>query len=343
MDKALLEKFKAGKCSPEEVRKILLWYQSEEAETSFSFELENYWNAEHDLPFVDKDKVYDLVNKEIGRKENEGIVNRAPVHRPIGSGKQLMFNSQAKGIVVFVLLLLSVSLFYFRTQLFGSQPRKAAIQWMTRKTAMGQKYTIQLPDGTQVKLNSGSLIHYPEMFSDSLRLVEFEGEGFFEVAKDSSKPFVIRSGNVSTMVLGTSFNMKTRTATESFELAVMTGSVKISYFQKGQSLEERFINPNQSAVLHHENSTFSIQGFDPSKVLAWINGTIIFENSSFREIVHTLENWYGVHIDTSSLDRKLPKGYTGIYKDKSLETVLEGISFVLDFNYEIKGKKVIIK
>jgi len=55
-----------------------------------------------------------------------------------------------------------------------------------------------------------------------------------------------------------------------------------------------------------------------------------------------LENWYGVEIDISGLNRKISKGYTGNYKDKSLETVLDGISYVLDFKYEIKGKRVII-
>lgn len=343
LDKKLLQKFKAGKCSPEELRKILLWYQSEEAETSFSLELENYWNEENNLPFLDKDKAYDQIRRKIGGKENGKGRNRNPIPTRAVFQNKRGFRYHAKLIVVIIMLLISIPLLYFKTEIFEAPPQETNINWMARETAFGQRYTLKLSDGTLVKLNSGSRIYYPESFSDSLRLVEFEGEAFFEVAKDTSKPFVIRSGKVNTMVLGTSFNLKSTAITESFELAVATGSVKVFHDLKGQSLEERYVNPNQSAVWDHQSKTFQVQDFDPGTVLAWVDGNLVFDNSSFEDIIHTLEKWYGVQIDTSSLNRKLPTGYTGKYKDKSLETVLQGISYVLDFKYEINGKKVIIK
>src|SRR5690606_2771304 len=134
---------------------------------------------------------------------------------------------RAKVFVVIVLLLTVVPLLYFKTEMFKAPSQETTINWMFKETSFGQRNTVKLPDGTLVKLNSGSRIHYPEVFQDSLRLVEFEGEAFFEVAKDVTKPFVIRSGNINTMVLGTSFNLKSATVAESFELAVVTGSVKV--------------------------------------------------------------------------------------------------------------------
>src|SRR5690606_25970678 len=181
-DKKLIEKFRAGKCSSEEVRKILLWYQSEEAEISFSLELENYWNEEDDLPFGSKDEVYHQIRKKIWTNESEIPGNRMPVQRPPFLQKKPGFKYLSKIIAVFILLLLSIPLFYFRTALFENPPQETKINWMIKETAYGQKYTIKLPDGTLAKLNSGSMIRYPEFFSDSLRLVEFEGEAFFEVA-----------------------------------------------------------------------------------------------------------------------------------------------------------------
>lgn len=338
LDKKLLQKFKAGKCSPEEVRKILLWYQSEEAETSFSLELENYWHEENDLPFLDKGKVYDQVRKRIGGKGK----NRNPISKRIVPQNKRGLRYHAKLAAVIVLLLISAPLLYFKTALFETPPRETSINWISKETTFGQRYTIKLPDGTLVKLNSGSRIHYPEAFSDSLRLVEFEGEAFFEVAKDTAKPFMIKSRNINTMVLGTSFNLKT-TAAENFELAVVTGSVKVFHSLKEQSMEEWYINPSQSIVLDHQSQSFQIHSFDPATALAWVEGILVFDNSSFEDIVYTLEKWYGVHIDTSDLNQNIPTGYTGKYKDKSLETVLKGISYVLDFRYEIKGKKVLIK
>lgn len=343
LDKKLLQKFKAGECSPEEVRKILLWYQSEEAETSFSIELENYWQENNDLAFLDKDKVRNQVIRKISRKKSAISNDRLPVSDPKILPKQRSFRNRII-IVAIVMLLISLPLWHFRTTMFEStMHQETNINWITKATEYGQRYTFRLSDGTIVKLNSGSRIHYPEIFSDSLRWIEFEGEAFFEIAKDTAKPFLIRSGNIETMVLGTSFNLNSEAAKETFEIAVVTGSVKVLHDLKEQNREERYINPNQSAIWDHQNKTFNVQNYDPAKVLAWTEGILVFDNSTFEDIIFKLEKWYGVKIDTSDLKHNVPRGYTGKYKDKSLETVLQGISYVLDFKYVINGKKVIIK
>lgn len=343
LDKKLLQKFKVGKCTPEEVRKVLRWYQSEEAETSFSIEFENYWNEENERPFLDKEKVYDQIRKRIEYKGIERGRSRNPIPGHSASRIKHGFRYRSKIIVVIILLLISVPLLYFNSGMFRAPPKETKVNWMFKETSFGQRNTVKLPDGTLVKLNSGSRIHYPEVFQDSLRLIDFEGEAYFEVAEDVTKPFVIRSGNINTMVLGTSFNLKSATVAESFELAVLTGSVKVVHNEKGQNEEERYVNPNQSAIWDDQSRTFRVEAFDPTMVFSWVEGILVFNNSSFEDIVFTLEKWYGINIDTSTLRRNLPTGYTGKYKDKSLETVLQGLSYVLDFKYEINGKEVIIK
>lgn len=339
-----MEKFKTGNCSPEEVRKILLWYQSEEAEASSSMEVETYWNEHKEFAFTDKEEVFNRIHEKIGSGDGGAMRSKKQHHRSPVSRKGSNVNGLAKWIVIAMLLLLPiVSLLYYGPQLFPPEQVETANRMMRRETILGQKYTMRLSDGTVVKLNSGSTIQYPERFTDEKRVVEFQGEAFFEVAKDNSKPFVIKSGNISTTVLGTSFNLKTMPDTEKFEVAVVTGSVKVSHFRDAYSNDERYLSPNQSAVFDGEHDTFNVQAFDPQIVLAWTNGNIIFKNSTFEEIIFRLESWYGVEIDTASLKRNITKGYTGSYKDKSLETVLDGISFVLEFQYEIEDKKVMIK
>lgn len=343
MDKKLLQKFKAGKCSPEEVRKILLWYQSEEAETSFSIELENYWNDERDLPFSDADKVRHQILQKTALKEHGKGRNHPTQSKRRFLQKKRGYKTRISIAATVLLLLATIPLLYFKTSLLKTSNPEPPTTWITKETKYGQRNTIRLPDGTIVKLNSGSRILFPEVFPDSLRWVEFEGEAFFDVVKETAKPFVIRSGHMNTMVLGTSFNLKTNTKTEGFELAVVTGSVKVTHHQHEQIQEERYINSSQSAIWSPQNKTFYLQGFDPTSVLGWVEGILAFDNASFGDIVFKLEKWYGVQIDTSNLTYDIPSGYTGKYSNKSLETVLHGISYVLGFNYEIKGKKVIIK
>lgn len=343
MDKKLLQKFKAGKCSPEEVRKILLWYQSEEAETSFSIELENYWNDERDLPFSDADKVRQQILQRTGLKEHGKTRNAHIQSKRIFLQNKRHYRTRISIAAAVLLLLITTPILYFNVPLLKTSSSETPINWITKATTYGQRNTIRLPDGTIVKLNSGSRILFPEVFPDSLRWIEFEGEAFFEIARDTAKPFLIRSGNIETMVLGTSFNLNSEAAKETFEIAVVTGSVKVLHDLKEQNLEERYINPNQSAIWDHQSKTFNVQNYDPAKVLAWTEGILIFDNSTFEDIIFKLEKWYGVKIDTSDLKHNVPRGYTGKYKDKSLETVLQGISYVLDFKYVINGKKVIIK
>jgi len=344
VDKKLLQKFKAGKCTPDEVRKILLWFQSEQAEASYSVEIDNLWHREDEFILSNKDKLFKLILDRINNLDHsagskEHVHQRAPLPRR----QDFKTNKFLKLAVTFVLLLITSGiLYFFQPRLFQQQQPATESKILSKKINQGQKYTMKLSDGTIVKLNSGSSIRFPEKFSDSLRVIEFEGEGFFEVAKDHTRPFVIRSGKISTTVLGTSFNLRSRSTSEKFEVAVVSGSVKVSHIGVGDNLDERYLTPNQQAVFDNANNTFKIQGFDPEKVLAWVNGIVVFENSSLVEIKNKLENWYGVEIDISGLNRKISKGYTGNYKDKSLETVLDGISYVLDFKYEIKGKRVII-
>lgn len=343
MDKKLLQKFKAGKCTPEEVRKILLWYQSEEAETSFSIELESYWHEDDDLAFSDRDKIKNRIIRTISGRRHETNKDRVPVSKPKVLRRKNRFRYRIS-VVAIILLMISFPLWHFRISLFKPiMQSEIDTNWISKETEYGQRYTFKLSDGTLVKLNSGSRISYPEIFSDSLRWIEFEGEGFFEIAKDSARQFLIRSGNIETIVLGTSFNLNSKAESEIFELAVVTGSVKVSHDRKEHNLEERFVNPSQSAVWDHQNNKLIVQNYDPATILAWTEGILAFDNCSFEEVLFKLEKWYGVHIETSQLNREIPKGYTGKYKDKSLETVLQGISYVLDFKYVINEKKIIIK
>ncbi|MDD4639493.1 MAG: FecR domain-containing protein, partial [Bacteroidales bacterium] len=76
------------------------------------------------------------------------------------------------------------------------------------QTSKGMEYPLRLADGTKIYINSGSRLKFPVSFKGKERVVELEGEAFFEVAKDSSRPFVVKSGDVEIRVLGTQFNLK---------------------------------------------------------------------------------------------------------------------------------------
>ncbi len=342
MNKKLIRKFKEGRCTPEEIRKVLLWYQSDEAESAYSVEIEKYWQSAADLPFEEQDRVFQKILQKIDVDETPG---REVAHHTLKSEKKTNGRFSPAWLVAasLTLLLLSAAGIYFSLS-HRDDVRNTPFQinQITKQTEKGQKYTMRLADGTKVKLNSESKISFPEQFDGELRIVEFVGEAFFEVAKDTARPFVIRSGKISTTVLGTSFNLRATADAGKFEVAVLTGSVKVSH-EAEKGIDERHVAPHQSATFDQKSNFFNIQPFDPEVVMAWVDGVIVFEDAGLDEIVGKLESWYGVDINVSAIKGRISKGYTGSYKDKSLESVLEGISFVLGFEFDINGKKVILK
>ncbi|WP_268034350.1 FecR family protein [Algoriphagus sp. PAP.12] len=199
----------------------------------------------------------------------------------------------------------------------------------------GVKSTITLEDGSKVFLNSGSKISYAKGFTDSLRLLQLEGEAFFEVAHDKSKPFVVQTGTITTTALGTSFNISSFPE-ESVSISLMTGVVLV----KNGDVEETLM-PGEGIIASIQDSGWKKERFDVEQVLSWMNKTLIFKNTPFERASLKLENWFGVDIVFENL---VPRDLmvSGKFKDESLENILKGLSYSSRFEYELQGKQVYI-
>jgi ferric-dicitrate binding protein FerR (iron transport regulator) len=172
------------------------------------------------------------------RLEKEYALNQEALDQLKGSiqFKQLHKTDPAKGKNKFIywgmaacLLLLIISYAGFNYWMDHQNASRVSNlpSVMEKRTEYGQKLTVSLPDGSIVKLNAGSSISYPAEFSGNKREVRFSGEGFFEVAKDSSKPFIIESDGIFTKVLGTSFNLRSYSNEGKINVAVVTGKVEV--------------------------------------------------------------------------------------------------------------------
>ena len=150
-------------------------------------------------------------------------------------------------------------------------------------------YRAILPDGSKVWVNSGSKLHFPSQFDGPVRAVTLEGEGYFEIAKDKQKPFIVHAGGTEIEVLGTQFNVSSYEK-EPTRTALVSGSVKVS------------ANNEESVVLHPGfMSEFSEEGFkqstfDVSEAIAWIDGIYYFNNASLIELAPIINRWYGLSV-----------------------------------------------
>ncbi|SEJ60701.1 FecR protein [Cyclobacterium xiamenense] len=203
-------------------------------------------------------------------------------------------------------------------------------------TPPGVKSNLTLQDGSKVILNSGSSLRYIKNFETHQRIVELRGEAFFDVAKETERPFTVRTGPVSTTALGTSFNIKAY-ENESMNISLLTGRVLVKRdsvlsqpvdLQKGEGVEIDLKKLGMKRII-----------FDQDRVLAWTKKTIVFDHSPMWEIKRVLENWYGVSIWFSNSPHPNLE-VSGRFQDQTLKNVLEGLSYSARFEFTIDKDRV---
>lgn len=156
---------------------------------------------------------------------------------------------------------------------------------------------IKLPDGTVVKLNSESTLHYPETFEDkSVREVTLIGEGYFDVAHDPSKEFIVKTGSINTVVLGTAFNIKAYATDNAITVTVTRGKVRVSEDDRVLGV----LNPDQQIIFTKDKGASSVQQADSKQYIAWAEQDIFFDDVTFEAAAQQLSQQFGVVITFSN-------------------------------------------
>jgi len=158
-------------------------------------------------------------------------------------------------------------------------------------TPKGGQYKVQLPDGSQVWLNAASSLKYPTAFATSERVVELNGEGYFEITKDKTKPFKVKLADGSEVkVLGTHFNIMAYENEKSKDVTLLEGSVQIT---KGNN--EQNLAPGQQGRII-SSKIILVNSADTDEVTGWKNGQFIFHDADIQSIMRQVARWYDVDI-----------------------------------------------
>lgn len=237
-------------------------------------------------------------------------------------------------------LLLLTTIGYFLNSQMPQTP-VVVVKTVKKENVAGQKLKVFLPDGSQVWLNSESKISYPEKFEDEKRVVQLEGEAFFDVVKNPNRPFIVRTGNVSTTVLGTSFNVQAFRNESITHVALQSGKVKVEVNDQSGK-EEIFLEPGEG-ISYDKSSHKTLKAqFDEEAMLSWKDGILVFKGADLDEIVGTLNRWYGVNIIVENHGNEKWE-YEGSFDNDNLDNVLGQIAYVQEFSYEwVDENKVII-
>lgn len=323
---SLIDRYLKGECSKREARIIEEFIQSYRAKPYEPWN-ESLLGNKGEL----KEQLFQEINREI-KPDNLGEK----------SGKRAFLSLWIKIAASVSLIMGAAIITFLRVPQFQN---KQEIVWQIKKTEEAQRKAITLSDGTFIYLNAGSSIEYPQEFATDKRTIRLTGEAYFDVAEDPDRPFEIKTEDLLTTVLGTEFNIRSYAGEEIAEVAVASGKVsvqKIGSNKQEGSKKPMILLPKEMAVYSKSSQQTKKSNFDYMEVFAWKDRIIYFKNADIEEVLETLEQWYGV---TFIRNRKInqDRDYTGNFKNKSLEVVLEGLSYVFDFEFEINEKIVVIK
>ena len=164
----------------------------------------------------------------------------------------------------------------------------------------GQHVEIMLADGSKVWLNSGSTLTFPSKFNGKKRLVELDGEGFFEVKSDKEHPFIVSTSKYQVKAVGTSFNVYDYQDSPQFEAALLNGKVEVTTNAKKSSAV--ILTPNQRAALCQ--GVLKVKPIENTNNYLWRKGILYF-NEPLLEVFDKLQEYYDVEfqIRNTSLTR----------------------------------------
>lgn len=221
-----------------------------------------------------------------------------------------------------VVIFLSAALGWYSYQKHQPAEEKA-IELFSKITAKGEKIKMILPDSSIVYLAGESKLSWPARFiKGSNRNILLEGEAFFEVKKDPSSPFIIKTGNMQTQVLGTSFNIYAYPKDKIFSVAVRTGKVKVSENINGKASILSLLTPGMKLVYHKDNGKYAVQVKRKDEINSWIENRFVFRNESLERILEKMERYYDVHFELKS-DKLSSCQFNATFSNKNIKEVME--------------------
>ena len=204
----------------------------------------------------------------------------------------------------------------------------------------GKRFNLQLSDGTDVYLNSGTIMKYPVSFlPNQTRSVHIEGEAFFNVKKAANSIFEVRSNQITASVYGTKFNFKNFSEDFSSDIVLVEGSLGIS---NENTTDINMLSPGYKASIDKEIFKISKSKVNSKIYTSWVDGDVIFRNETFDQIIQKLQRLYNITIiNNSEISNQLFNASINVEKE-TIEEVLGYFNKIYNIDFQIFNNKIII-
>jgi transmembrane sensor len=264
-------------------------------------------------------------------------------------------------VAAVVVLLLSVAGAYWVGQSSSTSVDRERTVYNEMVVPQGEKSSLVLSDGTRICVNASSKLRFPNRFGGKSREVWLDGEAFFEVAKNRTKPFYVHTNGLNIKVLGTKFNVKAYSNENIIETTLVEGLVALSKNQPGEAKDkEVYLHPNHKAfylknktiVVTEELKREVVEPLEERKIIiskpiqvepstSWKEGKLVFDDETLESIAKKLERRYDVTIEIND-DVLKEIHYGGVLKNVSVEQAITAIQRTTGFQYTMTGNHIVI-
>ena len=317
IDAALLDRFMAGECTPQEEAEVRAWLGARP-------ERGRLLNALRAAPIADPAATREAWSRLSARLElgEPGVV-------PIGRRRGAAAGLRAAAVV---LLLLGGATVWREWGPPASAP--AAAIAAERATGVGERATVRLADGTRVTLAPASRLRVRDDFGRGAREVELEGEGVFSVSHDPTRPFRVVTGDATTEVLGTEFAVQAAATETGVRVVVASGRVALRSREDAKGV---LLRAGDLGRVGAGGVVTAEHDVDVARYLAWSTGRLVFEDAPLTQVAIELERWYPVKLaipDRSLARRRLTATYT---VGQPIDEVLASVALAMNARVRQRG------
>jgi ferric-dicitrate binding protein FerR (iron transport regulator) len=326
MEKELLKRYLENKCSPDEAKEVEFWLADLDNESIVRDHMRAQWNElPHYSPTPDLTPVMANILSHVSAK------NELPIPaKPKQSRHYLKFAA-----VILVLMVCISVIVISNRQRFDYEQTQLWLEEHGDDIHAGVPRKILLSDGTEVWLNAKSTLRYAKNFEGQQREVYLDGEAYFDVVEDPTRPFIVYTNDIFVTVLGTAFTVKSYQDDETSEAVLVRGTVVVAK-QNLLTRETQQLEPNERAVFNRTSKEISVSNVTASDYTTWREGTLRFDSEPISNVVRALQRWYDVEI----IFQKNPPTtcvLTARIHKETLEETLELLQFSTGVEYERTG------
>ena len=315
-------KYLQGIATEAELEILLKWVKKSPDNKQELFSEKNIWDA---YSYVRNSKTY-KVKSELKRFENRVKSQRKSFHIP-----------DYLKIAATFLIAFSISWLIY-SQYSKTEKYSEIAEFKTVLVPRGQVSQVFLADGSRIWVNSETKLKVPSVFNQGERVVYLSGEAFFEVAKDSLRPFKVLVDGETIEVLGTSFNVRAYKNSNHVQTTLRTGKIKLLTSRGFTTLA-----PGEQTILDKSTGQLVLRMVNPSNYDSWKDGRYEFINENLVDVFHMVERWYDVKLVYKERDFANMQ-YSGVIKrDKSIKHFLALLGHSIPIKYEINYDEINIE